>query len=74
MPILKFRCRSCSKEWAKIIANPEDSPRQCPVCGEAGPEEMGPAFSYEGKSLERLMSVTCGTCGEEGFCGPSPSS
>jgi putative FmdB family regulatory protein len=74
MPILKFRCAGCSKEWAKIMMDPQDAPRNCPVCGSANLEEIGPAFSYEGKSLERLMSVNCGTCGEEGFCGPVPSS
>jgi putative FmdB family regulatory protein len=74
MPISKFRCSKCAKDFAKIFFRPEDAPGRCPVCGAPDPIEVGPAFSYEGKSLDRLMSVACGTCGEEHCCGDSSSS
>jgi putative FmdB family regulatory protein len=55
MPILKYKCDDCGKEFAKIFFKPEDAPRDCPVCGERNIKEIGAAFDYDRKSMDRLM-------------------
>jgi putative FmdB family regulatory protein len=74
MPILKYKCVGCGKEFAKIFFNPEDAPRHCPVCGEGNLEETGSAFDYEQKSLDRLMCMSCETCEGEDSCSAVTSS
>jgi len=67
MPILKYECSGCGKEFAKIFFEPEGAPQACPVCGGTDLQEVGQAFDYENKSLERLACVSCDcdTCGEQ---------
>jgi len=69
MPISKYRCIECGKEFSKILMKPEDAPHKCPVCGASGPIEMGPAFQYDRSSLDRLNCVACDTCGTGDTCG-----
>ncbi|MBI5248969.1 MAG: hypothetical protein HY912_05690 [Desulfomonile tiedjei] len=73
MPILSYRCKECGKEFAKILLNPNRPPRSCPVCGAAEPEELGPAFSQDMISLERMMCSSCDSCGDSS-CGVAPAS
>ncbi|MEI8182870.1 MAG: FmdB family zinc ribbon protein [Desulfomonile sp.] len=68
MPILKYKCNECGKEFTKIFVNPEKAPRECPVCGSANPEEVGAAFNAEDKSLDRFFCVSCDSCGDESAC------
>lgn len=63
MPILKFRCTDCGKEFAKILMEESQVPSRCPVCGAADPEELGPAFNLERASLARYGCTSCDTCG-----------
>lgn len=74
MPILKYNCTHCGKEFAKIFLNPEDAPRKCPVCGTEHLVELGDAFSYDEKSLNRYACVSCETCGGDDPCLPPASS
>ena len=69
MPILKYRCSGCGKEFAKIVFYPENSPRSCPVCGTGAPEELGDAFEADEYALKRPACVSCDNCGDEGACG-----
>jgi putative FmdB family regulatory protein len=75
MPILRYECGDCGKEFAKIFFNLEDAPKVCPVCGAEDLRELGRAFDYEAKSLERAACVSCETCGEEdASCAAGPVS
>ncbi len=74
MPIPKYKCTSCGKEFAKIVMRFQDIPRNCPVCGADGPVEMGPAFRYDKSSAERLNCVACDACGDEACATFSASS
>ena len=65
MPILKFQCGDCGKEFAKIFFDPGDAPRTCPVCGATGLREAGEAFEYDAESLERPACVSCEACEEQ---------
>lgn len=69
MPILKYRCNSCGKEFPKILVDPAQAPSGCPVCGAVEIEELGAAFNAENVSLERLLCQSCDSCGVEGGCG-----
>lgn len=74
MPISKFKCHECGKEFAKIFVDAKNAPQQCPVCGASEPEEMGPAFHVDKKQIERLSCTSCEGCAEEasvGICCPS---
>ena len=66
MPILNYKCRDCGKQFAKIFFTEQGAPRECPVFRSAEIEELGPAFNPDRRSLERLMCVSCETCGDEG--------
>jgi putative FmdB family regulatory protein len=65
MPILKFRCRDCGKEFAKIIVKAEQAPRSCPVCGAEDLAVAGPAFEGAEEMTRRPMCMTCDSCGEQ---------
>lgn len=69
MPITKYRCKDCGKEFAKIVINPEKAPLECPVCGAAEPREIGAAFNPEPALAERLSCVSCDSCSGETGCG-----
>jgi putative FmdB family regulatory protein len=70
MPILKYRCSACGKEFAKIFFNPEAAPRACPVCGAKDPIEIGLAFDSSGQSMARAMCGSCDACeGDDASCG-----
>jgi putative FmdB family regulatory protein len=74
MPILKYQCRDCGNEFAKIFFDPKDAPRACPVCGAEELRELGEAFDYEGISPQRRACISCEACGEEeAMCAPSAS-
>ncbi len=62
MPILKYACDDCGKEFAKIVTKPDTVPTTCTVCGAVNIREAGPAFDYENKDLNRLLCVSCETC------------
>jgi putative FmdB family regulatory protein len=69
MPILKYRCTDCGKEFAKILLNPGAVPKECPVCGAGGLEESGEAFEARGGSGQRAQCTSCEECSVEG-CAP----
>ncbi len=68
MPINKYKCKDCGKEFSKIVISPEKAPSQCPVCGAPEPEEIGAAFNPDAKLAERLSCVSCDSCTEEAGC------
>jgi putative FmdB family regulatory protein len=72
MPILKYRCTVCGKEFAKIFFKPENSPRQCPVCAAPLPQEIGPAFDHDLRSSNKLVCGTCQACEEQASCPTAP--
>ncbi len=72
MPVLKFRCNDCGKEFAKILIKPEDTPKKCLVCGAADLAVIGPAFDYRNKDLERIFCVSCDSCEHDAGCSKSP--
>ena len=64
MPIPKYKCRECGKEFAKILTSVDNTPKHCPVCGASEPEEIGPAFEYNASTLQRLSCASCDACGD----------
>jgi putative FmdB family regulatory protein len=73
MPILKYRCNACGKEFAKISLTLAGIPKECPVCGAANPQEAGPAFEVEEGFGLRPQCTSCEDCSSEG-CRPAASS
>lgn len=74
MPIPRYKCRECGKEFAKILINLENTPKHCPVCGASEPEELGPAFEYDVAAFQRLSCASCDACEEglpTGACSPT---
>lgn len=69
MPIGKFQCHECGKEFAKIFFNEANAPRTCPVCGAENVEAIGPAFPEEEGVNNRPLCMTCDSC-ESGVCDP----
>ena len=59
MPILKYKCAGCGKEFAKIFFNPEDAPRHCPVCGDGNIEEVIPALIDCGIDILNPIQSAC---------------
>ncbi|MCA1959180.1 MAG: zinc ribbon domain-containing protein [Desulfomonile sp.] len=70
MPITRYRCRSCGKEFVKIFFEPENAPRACTVCGAVDLEDMGPAF--DATARPRFACASCISCGPEGSCPTEP--
>lgn len=69
MPVLKYRCNHCGKEFAKIFLTPETAPRECPVCRAPKPEALGPAFHYDAQMIKRAVCTSCDACEtDEGPC------
>lgn len=68
MPVSKYKCTDCGKEFAKIYFNLEDAPRKCPVCEATNLEELGAAFDYDIRQLQRLSCTSCDSCSEETGC------
>ena len=73
MPITSYKCRDCGKEFSKIFFAVENAPRECPVCGEANLQELGPTFQGDEQMAQRLMGVSCETCGDADSCSASGS-
>ncbi len=71
MPVLKYKCNDCGKEFAKIFFSVPNAPRACPVCHAENIEEIGPAFTVDQDRLRRALCVSCETC-ETGSC-PTPA-
>jgi len=78
MPLLRYRCNSCGKEFAKIFFTPENAPRQCPVCHADNPEELGEAFEYDQDMMRRVLCTSCESCesceSDGGSCSATTSS
>jgi putative FmdB family regulatory protein len=70
MPVLKYKCNDCGKEFAKIFFAEPNAPRACPVCHAENIAELGPAFTVDKERLRRALCVSCETC-ETGTC-PAP--
>jgi putative FmdB family regulatory protein len=70
MPILKYKCVECGKEFAKIMFSLDDAPKGCPVCGAESPLEAGQAFSDAEGLAARRLCTSCDTCEVTG-CGPT---
>lgn len=69
MPILKYRCNTCGKEFPKIVTSPEKKPKKCFVCGADTVEEIGEAFTDNAGTFERFFCQSCDSCSEEHTCG-----
>ncbi len=69
MPILKYRCLACGKEFPKIVITPEKAPRKCLVCGAETIKEVGEAFTNRAGSLERFFCQSCDSCSGDISCG-----
>lgn len=74
MPILKFHCNDCEKEFAKIFFSPEQAPKTCTVCGSENIREQGAAFHADAQTAARSLGASCDPTGEScgdgcGTCG-----
>lgn len=71
MPITKYECGDCGKEFAKIFFEASEAPDKCPVCGAANIRELGEAFTYDAGMLNRVIGADCGSCGggDDDGCG-----
>lgn len=66
MPIKRYRCRACGKEFAKIFFQADQAPRACTVCHAEDLEDLGQAF--EASCSPRFACASCATCGPDGSC------
>ncbi len=69
MPILKYSCEDCGKEFAKIIVNNDHVPKSCPVCESASIVDLGAAFNVDMDQAQRALCMSCDSCGDEQSCG-----
>lgn len=74
MPILRYQCTHCGKEFAKIFSRQEDAPRKCPVCHAENPVELGPAFQYDHQMIQRALCTSCDSCESDGASCTVPAS
>ncbi|MGD9819507.1 MAG: zinc ribbon domain-containing protein, partial [Desulfomonilaceae bacterium] len=49
MPITKYRCLDCGKEFSKIYFSLDHAPTKCTVCGASNIVEAGPTFRDDGE-------------------------
>ncbi len=68
MPISKYRCADCGKEFSKIYFNDHDAPSKCMVCGSSNIFECGPAFKTDESQASRGLCVSCDSCSDDS-CG-----
>lgn len=68
MPILKYLCHSCGKEFPKIVITPDKAPEKCIVCGAETVEEIGEAFATTAGAVERFFCQSCDTCSGDLSC------
>lgn len=62
MPILQYRCKSCSHRFEELVKKFDDAV-QCPKCGGACERDYtGSMFSSTGKPVKQC-SGNCKTCG-----------
>lgn len=73
MPIIRYKCRECGKEFSKIFFTTENAPRECPVCRATNLDELGPTFQADDQTAQRVMGVSCETCADAGSCSGSGS-
>lgn len=68
MPILKYRCLDCGKEFSKIFFSEQNAPSACTVCQSANIVEDGNAFKYDEASVSRALCMSCDSCADDS-CG-----
>jgi putative FmdB family regulatory protein len=73
MPIMKYRCDGCGKEFAKIFFTVGAAPQNCPVCGAPEIAQLGAAFPEETGATKRPLCMTCEDGCEGGSCGTMAS-
>jgi putative FmdB family regulatory protein len=67
MPISKFKCGDCGKEFAKIHTGAADETIKCPVCRSENTSELGAAFEPSGARLPGFScDDSCDTCADTG--------
>jgi len=69
MPVLKYVCHTCGKEFPKIVTSPDKVPTKCIVCGAETLEEIGEAFPNNAVTLDRFFCNSCDSCTEDQSCG-----
>lgn len=74
MPILKYRCLDCGKEFSKIFFSDDNAPTCCTVCGTSNIVESGPTFKTDNALAEKVLCMSCDTCSDEGCGNVRPSS
>jgi putative FmdB family regulatory protein len=74
MPVMRYRCDGCGKEFAKIFFEFDQAPQSCPVCGNADVHELGHAFSQDPETIARVWRGSCESCEDEGGCSVAASS
>ena len=73
MPIMKYRCQDCGKEFSKIFFSEDQVPKNCPVCGAPNIEEAGHTFKVDNDLAKSVLCVSCESCSDES-CGSVRSS
>ncbi len=73
MPITKYRCLDCGKEFSKIYFSLENAPTKCTVCGASNIVEAGPTFRDDSELAERILCMSCDSCSDDD-CGSVRSS
>jgi|WetSurSiteA1Bulk_404760.scaffolds.fasta_scaffold60511_3 hypothetical protein len=66
MSILKLRCGSCGKEFARVVLG--DSLGICPMCRTETLENLGEAFDKSRVDLKNRYSVGCSDCSCDEGC------
>ena len=74
MPILKYKCQECGKEFSKIFFSEDNAPTRCMVCGTDNIVEAGSTFESDDALTQRVLCASCDSCSDEGCGNVSTSS
>lgn len=74
MPILKYVCVECGKEFSKIFFSLEHAPTKCPVCSSEHISELGDTFKTDQDLASRVLCMSCNSCSDDSCSHPRTSS
>ncbi len=73
MPILKYSCIECGKEFSKIFFSEQYAPTKCPVCASDNISVLGDTFKSDEALASRVLCASCSSCSDDS-CGQTRAS
>ena len=74
MPIMKYNCLDCGKEFSKIFFSDGHAPRSCTVCGSENIVGAGSTFKEDEALAKRVLCASCDSCSDSNASPVRPSS